>query len=192
MGCDIHGMFQIKQPTYTEEGEQFVWCWLPTSWPGDRNYRLFAALANVRNGTWGTIEPLDEPRGLPPDMTHDGTFTAVVQKTWFVEDVQTADENHYDKFQVWLGDHSHSWATLEELLAFNWEQTFEGIGYVHPGTPRDEKGRPTSYAAWSSTGTQETWKETLSDDCRDFVLTIKYLKERFPSSEIRFVFGFDS
>jgi hypothetical protein len=60
-----------------------------------RNYDVFALLAGVRNGyDW---RPLDEPRGVPSDAT--------------VDDAAASGDD-------WLGDHSHSHATVAELLAF--------------------------------------------------------------------------
>lgn len=59
----------------------------------DRNYRLFAFLADVRNG--GCIEPLDDPRGIPQD----------------------ASDAYLWACSSWEGDaHSHSWFLVSELL----------------------------------------------------------------------------
>jgi hypothetical protein len=70
----------------------------------DRNYDLFALLADVRNGYGfaGTprgnrIEPLSEPRGVPDDASF----------TW----LETVDSWSVDM-------HSHSWFTLAELVAW--------------------------------------------------------------------------
>jgi hypothetical protein len=70
----------------------------------DRNYDLFALLADVRNGrgfagapTGNRIQPLDAPRGVPADASFG----------WLAE---------VDSWSVDM--HSHSWFTLEELIAF--------------------------------------------------------------------------
>ena len=58
MGCDIHANFEIKVNNK----------WLYYSNPDiDRNYDLFARMANVRNNRG--IKPIDDPRGLPEDIT---------------------------------------------------------------------------------------------------------------------------
>lgn len=73
----------------------------------DRNYDLFALLANVRNGYGfaGTprgnpIVPLDMPRGVPDDASY----------AW----LETVDSWSVDM-------HSHSWFTLAELIAWQEE-----------------------------------------------------------------------
>ena len=45
-------------------------------WFGDRNYDLFAMLANLRNGVGfagrrrgEVLDPIDEPRGIPEDAS---------------------------------------------------------------------------------------------------------------------------
>lgn len=81
------------------------------SWFGDRNYDLFALLANVRNGTYEssfaltgivdnmrTITPICEPRGLPDDMS-----------PW--------TKLHLER----SADHSHSWLLLSEVLAVDYD-----------------------------------------------------------------------
>lgn len=68
----------------------------------DRNYLLFAILANVRNQY--NIQPISQPKGLPKDVSHE------VKK-------QNDEEN---------GDaHTRSWLTLKELLEYDWQQKYE-------------------------------------------------------------------
>jgi hypothetical protein len=72
----------------------------------DRNYSLFAILADVRNGygfagvdTGEGFVPISDPRGLPDDSS--------------VEVKAESDS--------WDGDgHSHSYFTVAELLAYDW------------------------------------------------------------------------
>lgn len=60
MGCDIHAHFEIKV-----DGE-----WLHFSQPSiQRNYSLFARIANVRNYYENAIEPISKPKGLPEDIS---------------------------------------------------------------------------------------------------------------------------
>lgn len=106
MGCDIHMHVEYKDnnkdqwicgdylhqscsdrvmPGYTFE--EFF---------GDRNYSLFAILANVRN--YGNTEYIDDPRGLPDDVSD------------FVK-------NAYEDWR--LDAHSCSHLTLKELIDFH-------------------------------------------------------------------------
>jgi hypothetical protein len=108
MGCDIHLYVEKRKEEKWQIEDNFI-----ASWPvgsdrksitpyDDRNYILFAWLANVRNGygtagcdTGDAIVPIDLPRGLPEDIS--------------VEVAGEADEWGYD-------GHSHSYFTLKELI----------------------------------------------------------------------------
>lgn len=129
MGCDIH--------FYVERLENGKWVsadkWTPNEYAGgegepetevkyedcfcsERNYNLFAILADVRNGsgfagcdTGDGFVPISKPRGLPDDVSEQ----------------VNADATRWD------GDgHSHSWLTVEELLAYDWTQTTRRRGYL--------------------------------------------------------------
>lgn len=67
-------------------------------WYEERNYEVFALLADVRNHMEQYV-PLSPPRGLPPDVT------------WDVK--QDAEEFGGD-------NHSKSWFTLAEIFAYDW------------------------------------------------------------------------
>ena len=84
MGCDIHLHQEVKI-----NGK-----WLHYSNPSiDRNYRLFAILAGVRNHY--EITPINSPRGIPEDI---------------------AESTKFDCDEVWGCDgHSHSHITAEEI-----------------------------------------------------------------------------
>lgn len=94
MGCDIHGVIQVNLFGY--------WRTIALDLASEsRSYDTFAVLAGVRNGSgfagiktgegWKSIS---EPKGLP-------------------EDFRLCDEMcHLGK---WLGDHSHSYLTLQEI-----------------------------------------------------------------------------
>jgi len=65
----------------------------------DRNYDLFAILANQRNSE--NMPYICEPRGLPEDVTPE------------------------IRLQIRNSEcHTTTWFTAEELLAFNWNQVF--------------------------------------------------------------------
>lgn len=113
MGCDIH--------LYVEKRVDGVWtsadkwtdeddCGLDVSFEDryfrDRNYEVFSILADVRNSEgYSTIAP---PRWLPDDASPE---------------VQAAWDAH--------GEHTPSWLTLAELLAFDWTQVASRSGWVN-------------------------------------------------------------
>lgn len=97
MGADIHGVLQ-------ESYDGKSWTTI-SEIEDDRNYALFAALADVRNYTG--VTPISQPRGLPDDFVID-------------------DEDH---FGIWMGDHSYSWLSIDELVGWDgWDQgCYEGV-----------------------------------------------------------------
>lgn len=126
MGCDIHEYVEVRgedgrwrvigerreDPTYPGEFEFFG-----GPLDIDRNYNLFAILADVRNGrgfagcdTGNRLTPIADPRGLPEDC----------------DPVTRAESDRWG-----CDGHSHSWATLAELLAYDWTQTVTHRGYVN-------------------------------------------------------------
>lgn len=104
MGTDINGVVQtrwVRNPAGQERWRSVM------EIEDGRNYALFAALANVRN--YGDITPISEPRGLPEDFETDG------------DEVKLA----YSGGKVWMGDHSYTWLTFEELLDWDgWDQEY--------------------------------------------------------------------
>ena len=94
MGTDIHMVVQARRNNR--------WETVATGYD-DRNYRLFAALANVRNGrgfagvdTGDEIPYISDSRGFPSDF-------------------QVKDEMD-------MGYHDFSHCTLQELLDYDWNQ----------------------------------------------------------------------
>jgi hypothetical protein len=132
MGTDIHLQVQGRLPdgtwefvkrkpflSYDDEG--FTWEQDPTG----RNYDLFALLAGVRNG-YGfagvyrhePVTPQFPKRGFPEDYVglkdrRSGFFTG-------------GDDS--------IGDHSFTWATLEELRAVPWDLEYQSGGVIGPET----------------------------------------------------------
>jgi hypothetical protein len=127
------------KPLYLEEAIPF---WTPElklhNEPLDsRNYSLFAILADVRNGsgfagvdTGDRVEPISEPRGIPEDAS------AEVQKYM----------GH-----MGVDGHSHSYHTLRDLKAYDWDAPITYRGYVKAldyidmkerGWPEDKTVRP--------------------------------------------------
>lgn len=95
MGCDIHSIAQVKQ-----NGQ---WVTVDNDIAGDlRNYRTFGCLVGIR---YYSVTPLDNPRGLPSDIKLDENGCLVGYTT-------------KDGIDVWMGDHSHSYYTLKELIEY--------------------------------------------------------------------------
>ena len=134
MGCDIHLVVQRRVAGAWEdvpldydredyEGDSF---WEP------RSYATFAVLAGVRNDPrWG-ITPISRPRGVPADFECDD-FRVLRNGCW----IGDVEHNGID-----LGEHSHSWVTLAELLAVHPDQRWALIGAWFPelesfGAPDD-------------------------------------------------------
>lgn len=89
MGCDIHLHVEIKV-----KGDNL---WHHYNHPYiNRNYKLFAKMANVRNyDEYGPIEPISQPKGFP----HDASLTT-----------------KFDYQERWGCDaHSASWLNAEEI-----------------------------------------------------------------------------
>lgn len=103
MGCDIHTVFQCKRDD--------KWIDIPHEFEENRQYDLFAWLAGVR----GMIEPICEPRGYPPDF--------VVQDDMHPCSIRVAPKwrrlsiKDWDTAAIWMGEHSHSWLTADEILS---------------------------------------------------------------------------
>jgi hypothetical protein len=140
-----------------------------------RNYMLFAILAGVRN--YYSLTPISKPRGLPGDVS---------------DQVRSNSEE-------WGDDgHSHSYLSITDLFAFNWESGFIQEGWVDAKNYQafKENGRPGSwsrsvggggvdhvthydmdnflanngeyYALGSSPYTLVQWKETYKDKVGTF------------------------
>lgn len=122
MGTDIHSALEYK--------ENGTWraSLRPNKWYGKyefdekdkmsaqlnlgRDYDLFAVLANVRNGygfagspTGSGFHPMSDHRGLPTDISSLAR--------------EACD-----------GDHSDSWVSLHEVLAYDWTRTTVKTGVV--------------------------------------------------------------
>jgi hypothetical protein len=135
------------------------WEVIPKLYPFDwRQYGMYGFLANVRN--YSDVPPISEPRGLPPDCTSN-------------------DEDD----SRWLGDHSYSWLSLAELLAFNYDAEVEDRrvtvkmpgGWINGGATAEPGG-----------GTPTTFRAFLGDP---FFEELEKLKA---AGAERIVFGFDS
>ena len=165
MGTDIHLYVERRTPTGWErvrpeawtcpwcdgkgtghKGAPCYWCrgeGKTTKEYHERRYDLFAMLANVRNGsgfagcdTGDGFVPLDEPRGLPKDTS--------------IKDSE-GDDDYELPTHVWLGDHSHSHATLAEVLSYDYDRKTTHRGSVNAAeysawVEAGRKGAPKSYS----------------------------------------------
>lgn len=118
MGTDIHGGF-IKRCNITGTNTP-----IKSSWEQNRNYTLFAILAGVRNG-YGVagcyrhepLKPIAEGRGLPKWLgLVDEEDSPEMFNPWYGSKWGSSDEK---EFGCWLGEHSHTYMTLDEILS--WE-----------------------------------------------------------------------
>lgn len=108
MGCDIHSVAQIY------DTERRVWKTTAIHIAGDpRCYELFGYLAGVR---CIDMEPFVAQRGLPTDFLVYDSQSCLHKAGFFVEHGShyTLDPGEYDG-TVFMGDHSHTWYTLDEL-----------------------------------------------------------------------------
>lgn len=123
MGCDIHlyvekkvdGVWVSADEWKSDEDGRMI---VPyeKEFYNDRNYDLFAILANVRNGrgfagcyTGEGFNPIADPRGIPDDVCEAVKF----------------------EYDAWDGDgHSHSYFTVKELLEYDWTQKTKKSGWV--------------------------------------------------------------
>lgn len=197
MGTDIHGVLQSR---YRSER---TW-WTDCRIEDDRNYSLFAALADVRNGRgfagvpiFVPITPISEPRGWPEDF-----------------DLKRASSLLFDgEDDHWLGDHSFSWLSVSEVVNWDgWDQSLNECGYIsreqyekwdHVSPPSDgwcgdtsgrgvikaEDGQPPP-EGW--THIRVYWSRPLRDDCSTFLAWLEYARLKTAGMEARIVFGFDS
>ncbi|HEX6053757.1 MAG TPA: hypothetical protein VFZ21_31020 [Gemmatimonadaceae bacterium] len=77
----------------------------------DRDYRTFAALADVRNYFEPEITPICHPKGFPSDMSPE--LDSIRLERVADDDALEAEYGEY-----WIGDHSYSWLTVAELLDY--------------------------------------------------------------------------
>lgn len=158
MGCDIH-MFVEKRvngewvtaDTWFDDDEEYggksIYKWGEgenaidiISGPiyHDRNYSLFSILGDVRNGsgfagtdTGDGFVPIHPNRGLPVDVCE------VIK----------------DQSDGWdIDGHSHNWATLQELMDYDWTQKTKRRGWVSS----------KQYVRFKVEGRPEEWSGSVS------------------------------
>jgi hypothetical protein len=179
MGCDIH--------PYVEVRKNGLWVKSDVKVPDGRNYWAFGKLANVRNGegfagcdTGDAVRPISEPRGLPADTS-----------------IRDNNAEYDSPDSVWLGDHSYSWVTLDELLAIDLDATITQRGMVSPEQAkafRERGEHPDSWCGWTSdtSAVQIEWKVPLRKGAWLLPQIIEAIKGLGEPQDVRLVFGFDS
>lgn len=113
MGCDIHMVVEVKEWQTRPDGAETddrEWgvVMTETAAYGDRNYNVFAALADVRNYDI-PIKPICQPRGIPEDASAD---TKARHGRWGVD------------------AHSASWLSLKEALEHDWASVPHSGGFA--------------------------------------------------------------
>jgi len=126
----------------------------PFDW---RSYGMYAFLAGVRN--YSAVKPIAEPRGLPEDADY------------------REDDDH------WLGEHSFSWLSLDELLAFDYSQTMEDRRVTRQIAPNVFSGAETCDPG---DGERTTYRDFLGEGYFEDLQRLKEIGAE------RVVFGFDS
>ncbi|MEV0326897.1 hypothetical protein AB0H63_10660 [Micromonospora echinospora] len=119
MGTDIHAYAETRtNSTWTYTGDH---AFPNNEYPKGRHcpfdcvrsYGLFGFLADVRNYSEAPV--IADPRGLPADVSPE----------------LQVKSDHWD-----TDGHTHTWLTLAELLAFDYDQTFTDQWNDGAGTPQ--------------------------------------------------------
>lgn len=148
MGCDIHSVAQVKRNNQ--------WITVESKIGKDaRDYELFGLLAGVR----GWSEPIHEPRGVPSD------FDMINQYHTFY------DKKIFDTNIFYMGEHTYSYYTLEEL-----------------NDVYDKQNKPCETCGRYKTD------DVIRADLTWIISHLNKIKEEYiaEDSDIRLVFGFDS
>lgn len=117
----------------------------------DRDYDVFAMLANVRNGVLfggGDLGdgylPLADDRGFPDDLSPE--LARVLDRE---ENGPDEDDEEDREPTIWMGDHSFTWLLYSELLdEAYWRRTTKLRGWVDPWNFEiwRRKGVPVAWA----------------------------------------------
>lgn len=193
MGCDIHGVWQ--------KFEDNKWIDIPSNYEQNRHYQLFAILAGVRNNY--DVTPISKPKGLPEDFLMDDDAHPIESS-----DIMDTRRQEYfkDDKEIWMGGHSFSYLTGEEILKWDPIKVVQsGIINKEQFMVWDGKSRPSSYARrvygpnikvvyipddsnWTHIWVK--WESNMKEELDYFLDEVKRLVDLH--GNIRFVFGFDN
>ena len=214
MGTDIHGVFQRHDSTTGN------WEDIPSKFNENRHYQLFAVLAGVRNGTGFAgvktgepVKPIAKPRGLPEGFEVDEGDAHPIASIDLIAEWQRKYRREGDPLNVWMGDHSHSWLTADEMLAWferapvvvhtgildrdvyeKWDHKTAPAGYCGgifgPGVVliNDNQLERDSTPNWTHIHCE--WDAPLKQELAYFFNEVARLQAEY--GQVRFVFGFDS
>lgn len=123
--CCDNGILNYEVPNEDMRGQECYFCKGQGHYSrrpySDRNYSVFAMLANVRNGVSAGLKigdgfiPLSDNRGLPKNLSLElRTILARIEGDYDND----PDEVDYDSpdYQYELGEHSQTWLLYSELL----------------------------------------------------------------------------
>lgn len=190
MGSDIHGVFQAKVNNQ--------WIDIESNYEEDRHYQLFVVLAGVRNEYGFAGVPTGEP------------VTPIASPRNFPADFDLHLDKHGDK---WMGDHSHSYLSGEEMLDWyknapvtkrygvitreqynKWDKVSEPefhSGDVYGGSVIKISDTDFDRAAYPNyTHIRVSWNSDLKKALAYFFNEVQRLVDKH--GEIRYVFGFDA
>lgn len=182
MGCDIHSIAEVKntEGKWTLVGDVFPLGEFERSWykkdfnnlPFDwRSYSMFGFLANVRN--YSHSEYVSEPKGLPDDSE------------WLNE--YDYDGQSRKEIGEAGGYHSHSWLTVAELIAFDYDQLFWDRRCMKQTGPNSWNG--ASFAENENEGEIKTYRQHLGVHFFEHLSILSSLGE---SEDVRVIFWFDN
>lgn len=136
---------KLKRASEGKEDDGYVSLWGSPTTPepyGRRNYTLFAALSNVRNGFGFAGVPTGKP--IPPSVAAGRGLPADLARHWDEESYR--DRLQYDEWyggapadlsnaklaeELFIfGEHSQGWITLAELLDYDWDYEVTHYGVV--------------------------------------------------------------
>lgn len=187
MGCDIHLAVerQNKDGSWEDISSEAIngYCgsWRDENYeyeksPSQRNYTLFALLADVRNDcefadfkTGKSVSPKFPGRGLPDDCNFDSDG----HMRNGPKDANGDPDYESDDYRS-LGDHSFTHATLRELLCVPWDVVVTDNGILDESVYLrwEAKGREGPPESWSGgvwgggiqTVTEDEYKSLRSRD----------------------------
>ncbi|MDD5371684.1 MAG: hypothetical protein PHQ40_21595, partial [Anaerolineaceae bacterium] len=150
------------------------------------------------------VIPISEPRGLPEDFTINKDGSHPIRSVDIIDPWRRKYHEEGGPLEIWMGDHSHSWLTGEEMLAWTaitvmktgiisrqiyeaWDRESQPSewcgGITGPGI------RVVNYPVNNSwTHIRVYWRSDLGKGLAYFFDEVSRLVEEH--GEIRFVFGF--
>lgn len=145
MGTDIHPVVQVRRGGAWEfveipKDEKYEYLNILNG----RWYDLFAILGNVRNGhgfagvvTGSGFTPISDGRGLPEDFPAVDEYYHLTCEKHAAPSTELAlrdgdeDDPRWDCSECfWLGDHSHTWVTVRELVDYDWDAPVVKAGVI--------------------------------------------------------------